>query len=308
MARANYRDFWEDAAVTPAAAAAAVDGSTDESILQATGRWTARQVAQALLLQPTDRVLELGCGVGRIGRELAPLCRHWQGVDIAQNMLRVAKERTNHLSNVAFAQLSRTSLSMFDTDCFDKAYAVAVLIHLDKEDLFLYLREIARVLRPGGLFYFDMWNLAHEVGWKRWMLMEVEPWAKGDQVQRKDVARNQFCVPQEVQLYVERAGLQEAVCLADSYWIQMIAVKPGAGVDVEQVRTQLHARRDQFCFSPLWNALFGTLIEVMLNHRPPLDLWQELDAHGALPEVELYRQYFLGIWRTRQDEWGASPQ
>ena len=159
MTQKSYHAFWEQAARTPESALLAVDGSADESILQATGRWTAAQVAQALLLQPDDQVLELGCGVGRIGRELAPQCRSWHGVDIAANMLTVAKQRTSHLPNVAFQHLHRTSLSMFADASFDKAYAVAVLIHLDKEDVFLYLREVARILRPGGLVYVDTWNL-----------------------------------------------------------------------------------------------------------------------------------------------------
>ena len=66
MTQKSYHAFWEQAARTPESALLAVDGSADESILQATGRWTAAQVAQALLLQPDDQVLELGCGVGRI--------------------------------------------------------------------------------------------------------------------------------------------------------------------------------------------------------------------------------------------------
>ena len=307
MTQKSYHAFWEQAAHTPESALLAVDGSADESILQATGRWTAAQVAQALLLQPDDQVLELGCGVGRIGRELAPQCRSWHGVDIAANMLTVAKQRTSHLSNVAFQHLDRTSLSMFADASFDKAYAVAVLIHLDKEDVFLYLREVARILRPGGLVYVDTWNLAHTVGWQRWML-EVEQWAGTDQVGRKDVARNQFCVPQEIQLYVQRAGLTEALCLADSPWIQMIAVKPGMDVDVEQLRQQLRARQAHFCFSPLWSQFFGSLLDVLSNQRPPAAFWHELQAHAAAPEVEPYRQYFLGLWKTRQDEWGAPPQ
>ncbi|MCS6926815.1 MAG: class I SAM-dependent methyltransferase, partial [Candidatus Binatia bacterium] len=208
MHEESYHTFWEQAAATPECARTAVDGSTDEETLQTTGFWTAKQVAAALLLDADDVVLELGCGVARIGRELAPRCRRWCGVDIAANMLAVARSRTAHLDNVELYQLSRTSLEMFADNTFDKAYAVAVFIHLDKEDVFLYLRELQRVLRPGGLLYFDTWNLAHEVGWQRW-LMEVEQWARSPQTHRKDVARNQFCVPQEVQLYVRRAGLLE---------------------------------------------------------------------------------------------------
>jgi ubiquinone/menaquinone biosynthesis C-methylase UbiE len=159
---------------------AAVDGSPDEDTLQVTGRWTAAQVAHALVLQKSDKVLELGCGVARVGREIAPLCASWHGADISENMLKVAQARTAHLSNTEFHVLSCTRLSMFPENSFDKSCSVAVLIHLDKEDLFLYLRELLRVLRPGGLLYFDTWNLAHETGWKRW-LFEVEEWARSDQ-------------------------------------------------------------------------------------------------------------------------------
>lgn len=307
MSETGYRTFWEQAAATPQGARAAVDGSADEETLQTTGRWTAEQVAHALLLRKSDRVLELGCGVGRIGRELAPLCGQWSGVDISDNMLKVARNRTVHLSNVEFQLLSGASLSMFPDNAFDKAYSVAVLIHLDKEDLFLYLRELARVLRPGGLLYFDVWNLAHEVGWRRW-LMEVDQWAVSDQSQRKDVARNQFCVPEEVRLYTHKAGLVDLCCLVDSPWIQMIAAKPGIGVDLNALREPLQERLASIAFSPLWSRLFGGLLEVLAGRRTAGDFWRELRDLGSEREAEPYRRYFRGLWKARQQEWGTVPE
>jgi SAM-dependent methyltransferase len=302
----NYKGFWEHAASTVQGALAAVDGSADEETLQVTGRWTAGQVASALLLQKSDVVLDLGCGVARVGRELASLCGHWHGVDISENMLEVARRRTAHLPNVEFHLLSRTNLSMFPNNTFSKAYSVAVLIHLDKEDLFLYLQELARVLRPGGMLYFDTWNLAHEVGWKRW-LMEVEHWAGSDQSQRKDVARNQFCVPEEVQLYVDKAGLKELYCLADSPWIQMIAARPGEGANLSALREQVKDNLPKIAFTPLWSRLFGFLLGVLTGQREPDEFWRELCRLGTAQEVGPYRQYFLGLWKTRQQEWGTIP-
>lgn len=306
MQEESYKAFWEQAATTPERAREAVDGSADEETLQLTGYWTARQVEAALLLREEDEVLELGCGVARIGRELAPLCRRWCGVDIAENMLKVAHSRTAHMHNVELHLLSRTSLDIFAENSFDKAYAVAVLIHLDKEDFFLYLRELQRVLRPGGLLYFDTWNLAHEVGWKRW-LMEVEHWANSTQSQRKDIARNQFCVPEEVQLYVRRAGLTELFCLTDSAWIQMIAAKPGDGIDMDIIREHVRPKLAAVAFSPLWTHLFGSLLDVLTNRKRAIDFWQELATLGTAREAAPYRQYFLGLWRTRQHTWGALP-
>lgn len=306
MKEESYKAFWEQAAATTQGARAAVDGSADEETLQGTGRWAVGQVAPALLLQQSDRVLELGCGVARIGRELAPLCERWHGVDVSANMLKVAQLRTAHLTNVELHLLSRASLSLFPENSFDKAYSVAVLIHLDKEDLFLYLRELTRVLRPGGILYFDTWNLAHEFGWKRWLL-EVEQWAGSDQSQRKDVARNQFCVPEEVRLYVRRAGLEELYCLADSPWIQMIAAKPGQETGCGVLREQVEKNLPQIAYTPLWGRLFAALLDVLTNQRHPGDFLKELDSLGAAPEAQPYRQYLLALWKARQTEWGAVP-
>src|SRR5688572_956881 len=87
MSFTDYKSFWDAKATTPEGAMAAVDGSTDEGVLRATGGYSARQVAAALELTTDDRVLELGCGVGRIGRELAERVGHWHGVDISSNMV-----------------------------------------------------------------------------------------------------------------------------------------------------------------------------------------------------------------------------
>src|SRR3546814_10886243 len=89
---------------------------------------------------------------------------------------------------------------------------------------------VARVLFPSGLFYFDTWNLAHPVGWRRFDF-EVNQAAQQPPDQRKDVARNQFCTPQEVELYVRAVGLEPVLMLTDSPWVQVVARKPDAGSD-----------------------------------------------------------------------------
>ena len=139
---ASYKEHWNRRANSAENAVAAVDGSSSEGIVRHTGRWTAAQVQAALDIGTDDDVLELGCGVGRIGRELADSCRHWTGVDISDSMIDHASERLTHLDNVSFHRLEHSSLEMLADDSIDKAYSIAVFCHMDKEDLYLYLQEL----------------------------------------------------------------------------------------------------------------------------------------------------------------------
>ena len=174
----NYKALWDAKATTPQGAMLAVDGSSDENVLRMTGAYSARQVDAALDLNKGDRLLELGCGVGRIGRELAPKVAHWEGADISANMLKVARERLSEFPNVGLTELTRSNVRPLSDASFDKAYCVAVFIHMDKEDFCLYLEDLARVLKPGGLLFFDTWNLAHRVGWRRFAV-ELKPYQIG---------------------------------------------------------------------------------------------------------------------------------
>src|SRR5262249_29149371 len=148
---------------------AMVDGSPDEQALRASGARVAEALRRGLAIRPSDRVLELGCGVGRIGRELAPNCGEWHGVDISPNMVRIAAARTAHPANAPLAVFADSSLACYPDAAFDRIYSHIVLFHLDKEDVFGYLSEFRRVLKPDGLVYFDTWNLAHPFGWQRFL-------------------------------------------------------------------------------------------------------------------------------------------
>src|SRR3546814_11231319 len=83
------------------------------------------------------------------------------------------------------------------------------------------------------------WNLAHPVGWRRFDF-EVNQAAQQPPDQRKDVARNQFCTPQEVELYVRAVGLEPVLMLTDSPWVQVVARTPDAGSD-DALRAKLAA-------------------------------------------------------------------
>lgn len=306
MNQTNYKDTWNDRSESQEAAIAAVDGSTDETIVQHTGRWAAEQVRIALDVQPGDHVLELGCGVGRIGRELAPACGHWTGVDISENMIRHATERLADLPNVGFHQLIRTSLDMLEDDSVDKAYSIAVFCHMDKEDMYLYLQELNRVVKPGGMIFVETWNLSSEVGWRRW---EYEPlvWKNSDHGKRKDVARNQFCTPDEFELYVNRAGFQILANFPDSQSIQICA---GKGLSAQQIAAQqirIQAVAADIAYSPLYTELFGQFVDVIFGKLHARDMLAYIDERSDTSEAALYRPYLYSLWKKNAELWGDTP-
>jgi ubiquinone/menaquinone biosynthesis C-methylase UbiE len=302
----SYKTFWDDKASTKQGALLAVDGSANEDVLHLTGTYSARQVTTALALDPSDRVLELGCGVGRIGHLLAPKVAHWEGADISANMLKVAKERLAEHRNVGFTELVRTSLAPLADASMDKAYCVAVFIHMDKEDFYLYLEELARVVKPGGLIYFDTWNLASRVGWRRFAL-EAAQYRGADLGTRKDVARNQFSTPDEVRAFLEHAGFETLLMLADSPWVQAVARRNGGSGDSVAARQRLTAQAAQIAYSPLWTELFDALIKVTTEGMPPQTALAMMADASRGEEVPMFRAWFLELWRANEQHWGKAP-
>ncbi len=203
----SYRSWWNAIAATREGAYALTYVVDDEEDYRARG-WNgdansfgARQLLEMGGLDRGSRVLEIGCGMARIGREMAPHVGEWHGADISKNMLALAAERTAGLANVFLHELADVSLAGFADESFDFVYSTIVFMHLDKEDLFQYLLEARRVLRPGRLAYFDTWNLLHPDTYRQWRNTQ-----RGNVGSHKVRGRIQFATPVELRTYLEDVG------------------------------------------------------------------------------------------------------
>jgi len=299
----SYKQLWDSKASSPTDALIAVDGSSDESIVRSNGQFTARQVSSALDIQASDHVLELGCGVARIGRELAPICAHWTGVDISGKMIERSAERTAHQDNVTLYRLDRNNLEMIPDNSIDKAYSIAVMCHMDKEDLYLYLEELHRVVKPGGMIFIETWNLAHPVGWKRWQY-EVRHWSRSGQSVRKDVSRNQFCTPDEFELYQRQAGFEVIRSFSNSPWVQSIATTSNDTDWLEKQAQRIEKNKTEIAYSVLFGEMFEKTIAVIYGVIHPREAIAFCDQHRGTAETELYRPFVLGLWRGNPEQWG----
>ena len=100
-------------------------------------------------LQPGQRVLELGCGTGSMWQNvtLPPDC-HVTLTYLSEGMLETAKTNTAHLA-ADYAVVDAQNIP-YPEDSFDVVIANMMLYHVP--DVAQALREIRRVLRPGGRF------------------------------------------------------------------------------------------------------------------------------------------------------------
>ena len=104
----------------------------------------------------TVRVLELGCGIGRVTRALSQVFGHVQGVDISPEMIRKAKVFLADVPNAAVDQIDGATLTPLGAAKFDFAYSCCVFHHISSYEVISSLvREIGERLPPGGLFKFE---------------------------------------------------------------------------------------------------------------------------------------------------------
>jgi hypothetical protein len=113
-------------------------------------------LAQASAEVARGRCLDFGCGVGRVTQAL---CEHFQecdGVDIAPSMISGANEYNRHGSRCRYLLNETDDLSVFGDRSFDCVYSLLVLQHMDPDYSKRYIGEFIRVLKPGGVAYFQI--------------------------------------------------------------------------------------------------------------------------------------------------------
>jgi ubiquinone/menaquinone biosynthesis C-methylase UbiE len=148
-----------------------------------------------------QKVLDVGCGLGRLEKYLSPFCSTINAVDVSPQMLKLASTRLGKLSNVSFSLVKDDcKLSQFQDGAFDVVISLFVLEHLDKEDAFRYLIEFNRVLRPDGKCILQFPNFCRDIYFDSF----IEN-VKSHTTRRKK-ARVRFYTTEEVSFMLSKAG------------------------------------------------------------------------------------------------------
>lgn len=103
-------------------------------------------------LQPfvQRRILEIGCGTGRMTEYIAKSFKEVYAVDIAEEMIERAQERLGAVPTIHLSATNGIHLP-FPDNFFDIVFSFIVFQHMpDKQTVQQNIAEVVRVLRPGG--------------------------------------------------------------------------------------------------------------------------------------------------------------
>jgi SAM-dependent methyltransferase len=148
-------------------------------------------------------LLEIGAGGGRFTEVLLPRCERLIATDTSPAMLRMLRGRFGESERIDYRLLDGRGLAFLGDETIDAAFSYDVFVHIQHWDIYNYLREVRRVLMPGGKAIIQHANTFSELGWQRFV--EDVPASLN-----RHKLLNTFTVmtPDLMVGFVERAGLR----------------------------------------------------------------------------------------------------
>lgn len=101
------------------------------------------------------KLLEIGCGVGRLTFVLADYYGEVCGMDVSESFLGIAREH-NDDDRIQFLKIDENRLLENDAAVFDVVFSMEVFHYLDLDVLENYIEDAFRLLVPGGTFVFQI--------------------------------------------------------------------------------------------------------------------------------------------------------
>jgi len=103
------------------------------------------------------RILEIGCGVGRVILPMSEIFGEVIGIDVSGKMVEIAQKYLRNEPNCKVYENNGMDLSMFPENYFDFCYSIITFQHVPEKEIVLnYVKEVYRVLKPGCLFRFQV--------------------------------------------------------------------------------------------------------------------------------------------------------
>lgn len=162
--------------------------------------WVLKQIEKHFPDHKDLKVADIGCGGGFLTLELANKGWKATGVDVSESILDVGRKRDSQ-KRVNWVNGTAENLPVPDRH-FDVVCMMDVLEHIHQPRQ--ALKEVSRVLKPGGIFIFHTFNRT----WRSWLFA-----AKGLDWFIKDSYKHvhdwsMFIKPSELKLWMREVGLE----------------------------------------------------------------------------------------------------
>lgn len=151
-------------------------------------------------LGPSQEILDIGCGAGFLANALAMHGHHVTGIDLSLRSLEIAKKR-DRTEHVRYMQLDAFALPFLDRS-FDVICAMDFLEHVEMPGQII--RDVARLLRPKGLFFFHTFNRNL---WSYLIVIKGVEWCIPNTPANMHVY-SYFIKPAELEGWCEQSGLK----------------------------------------------------------------------------------------------------
>jgi 2-polyprenyl-6-hydroxyphenyl methylase/3-demethylubiquinone-9 3-methyltransferase len=194
------------------------------------------------------RILDVGCGGGYLTEVLTPFFDHVTGADQSRASITAAHEHAMQAGLHIEYRVARAESLPFADASFDMVTSCDVLEHLD--DLDRTLAEVARVLKPGGIFIYDTINrtfltwlgvifVAQDLPLTRFFPEKTHDW-------------HMFIRPEELSVRLRRhgvvnhdvRGMSPEVSPIQQFWLILRMKLGGLSYRAYSLRTKLHLSHD----------------------------------------------------------------
>jgi ubiquinone/menaquinone biosynthesis C-methylase UbiE len=119
-------------------------------------------------VQDGDRILDFGCGNGRMLEILNNKKIEYYGVDISQKLIDLAQKKYAN-SGINFQKISGSGILPFPDNFFNSIVSISVFHHFPSGYAKVMAKEIYRVTKPEGTIIISVWNLWQKRYWKYWL-------------------------------------------------------------------------------------------------------------------------------------------
>lgn len=147
--------------------------------------------------------LEVGSGGGRFTQLLLRYSRQVVCADVSERMLESLKRRFADDQRVKYLPIDGVNLTGVDGESMDCVASFDTFVHIEPRQIFNYLLQFHRVMKPGAIGIIHHSNVDSEIGWQVFL-----SFMGTDLHSRRSFAAFSIMNPQLMKTFVERAGFK----------------------------------------------------------------------------------------------------